>query len=207
MFEVSIQTFLAELSSSAPAPGGGASSALVGALACAQARMVCEVARTRKAYRDDESLKALSAFFAESQETFLVRAQEDECAYNAVARALKLPKETSEERASRSHQLQKALIMAAEVPTSVLTLCASVLLKLAELLEHPAMKVAPSDIVCAAAFLTGTAEGAHATVRANTHWMHASDEKIQIAEDARAQLAQVQELARTIIEVSNEELA
>ena len=59
-----IDEFLDDLGSSAPAPGGGAAAGLLGAQACALAEMVCHLTAANKNYADfhDKANEYLSVF-------------------------------------------------------------------------------------------------------------------------------------------------
>jgi formiminotetrahydrofolate cyclodeaminase len=124
----SVQTFLDELASAEPVPGGGTVAALSGALGASLVAMVCRLTIGKKNY---ESVSA-------EMQTILPRAealqreltdlmQADTDAYARVLDAYRLPKTTEEEKAARTQAIQAALQHAADVPLRVAECCAEVL--------------------------------------------------------------------------------
>jgi formiminotetrahydrofolate cyclodeaminase len=113
----SLATFLDQLASSAPTPGGGSVAALCGALSAALSSMVANLTLGREKYRDVEPEVRLALERAEQlRSRFLELIDEDITAYGALSAAYRLPKSTAEEQATRSSQIQAALTGAAEAP-------------------------------------------------------------------------------------------
>ena len=140
-----IQTFLDELASAEPAPGGGSVAALSGALGASLVAMVCRLTIGKK------GCEAVSA----EMQTILPRAeglqreladlmQADTDAYTRVLNAYKLPKNTDDEKAARARALQAARQHASDVPLHVAELCAQVL-ALARVVAEKGNKNAASD--------------------------------------------------------------
>lgn len=118
--DLKIQEFLSLLSSDSPTPGGGTVSALAGALSCALFQMICSIT-LKKA--DSQELKVLkeSAKNWEKELTELMDLDSD--AFNEVISAFSLPKNTDEEKETRSKKIQVALKKASEVPLKTAKLC------------------------------------------------------------------------------------
>ncbi len=117
MQEESITSFLDQLASSAPTPGGGSVAALCGAISAALGSMVANLTLGREKYRDVEPEVRLALERAEQlRSRFLELIDEDITAYGALSAAYRLPKSTVEEQAARSSQIQAALTGAAEAP-------------------------------------------------------------------------------------------
>ncbi len=118
--ELSIKDFLARTAGNEPVPGGGSVSALNAALSAALTEMVANLTIGKKKYEEKEGLmKEIKEKAAKFQERFVKDIDEDSEAYNKVFDAFKLPKETDEEKAERSKQIQAATKIAAEVPMKV----------------------------------------------------------------------------------------
>lgn len=118
--ELTIKAFLAETAGEAPVPGGGSISALNGAIAAALTEMVANLTIGKKKYVEvEEEMKSLAAEAAAIQEELVKDVDRDSDAYNTVFAAFKLPKETDEEKAHRSEEIQKSTKFAAEVPMAV----------------------------------------------------------------------------------------
>jgi formiminotetrahydrofolate cyclodeaminase len=117
MQEESLASFLDQLASSAPTPGGGSVAALCGALSVALGSMVANLTLGREKYRDVEPAVRLALESAEQlRSRFLGLIDEDIAAYGALSAAYRLPKSTVEEQTARSSQIQAALTGAAEAP-------------------------------------------------------------------------------------------
>jgi len=154
-----VNGFLGELASDSPTPGGGSVAALCGALGAALASMVCNLTVGKKKYADVED--QMNDILEESEALRLELTQfieEDAMAFDQVMEAMKLPKETDEEKASRRARIQEALVDAASVPIAVMGRCVAVI-HLARLVAESGNTNAVSDAGVAA--LVGRA-GAHA---------------------------------------------
>jgi formiminotetrahydrofolate cyclodeaminase len=151
--------FLAELASSSPTPGGGSVAALCGALGASLGSMVCNLTIGKKKYADVENdMKALLGQTERLRVELSELIDEDAAAFDKVMAAMKLPKETDEEKAVRSAAVQDALVDAAMVPLAVMQKCVEVV-ELSESVAAKGNSNAISDAGVAA--LVGRA-GAHA---------------------------------------------
>ncbi|HPI98379.1 MAG TPA: cyclodeaminase/cyclohydrolase family protein [Synergistales bacterium] len=122
--ELGIRDFLKELSSDSPAPGGGSTAALCGALGSSLVAMVAELTLGNEKY--SQSWSDMDGVRQETDvlsKSYLKLMEEDSLAFNTFMKALKLPKETSEEKEIRQVMMQRALTTAAEVPLSTLRDC------------------------------------------------------------------------------------
>ena len=118
--ELTVKGFLGATAGSDPVPGGGSVSALNGAIAAALAEMVANLTIGKKKYEDKEPLmREIAGEAAALQACFVKAIDEDSDAYNAVFEAFKLPKESEEDKATRSQAIQAATKVAAEVPLQV----------------------------------------------------------------------------------------
>ncbi len=122
-----VNEFLAELASDSPTPGGGSVAALSGALGASLCSMVCNLTIGKKKYVDvEEDLKRV---LVETERLRLELNQlidEDAAAFDKVMTAMKLPKETDDEKAARKTALQDSLVDAASVPLVVMGKCVEV---------------------------------------------------------------------------------
>ena len=117
MQEESVASFLDQLASSAPTPGGGSVAALCGALSAALSSMVANLTLGREKYRDVEpEVRAALERAEQLRQSFLQLIDEDIAAYGALSAVYRLPKSTPEEQATRSSKIQEALTGAAEAP-------------------------------------------------------------------------------------------
>lgn len=128
MREQTIGSWLDELASGAPAPGGGAVAAMHAAMAAALVSMVCELTVGRPKYAEHEqTMRDVLKEAAEHRQTALELAEADAAAFTGVTDAYRLPKATDEEKANRSAKIQEALVAAAEVPLRTAALAAEIL--------------------------------------------------------------------------------
>lgn len=132
LIEKSVKDFVSQVSSSEPAPGGGSVSALVGSLGAALTSMVGNLTVGRKAYDklNDSQKKAIDENLESVQvsiERLNVIVDEDTTSFNKVMEAMKLPKETEEEKAKRRNAIEDATKIALEVPLNCAKECLAVL--------------------------------------------------------------------------------
>lgn len=126
--EKSVITFLDELASSAPAPGGGSVAALSGALGAALISMVCNLTVGKEKYADvQEDIKALLAQSEALRQELVGLLEADVEVYTEVSKAMKMPRATEEEKAARTAAMQKALKDATGVPMRVAEACVKVM--------------------------------------------------------------------------------
>lgn len=128
----SIQKFLDELASAAPAPGGGASAALAGAQAAALISMVCNLTIGKQNYEASEA-DMQSVLIKTEQLRFELTEiiQADMDVFNHLMAAYGLAKETEQEKVERSQQIQQILKEATLIPLACAKACAEIL-KLSE---------------------------------------------------------------------------
>jgi len=126
--EKPVTTFLDELASSAPAPGGGSVAALSGALGAALISMVCNLTVGKEKYADvQEDIKALLAQSEALRKELVELLESDVQVYTVVSKAMKMPRATDEEKAVRTAAMQQALKAAAGVPMRVAEACVKVM--------------------------------------------------------------------------------
>lgn len=124
----SLTRFLDELASSAPVPGGGSTAALVGALAAALVSMVGNLTVGKKRYAKVEAeVKALLNRSEHLRHKLAELLEADTQAYGALSKAYKLPRDTEEQKATRTGAIQAALKEAEAVPMQIAEACVEVL--------------------------------------------------------------------------------
>lgn len=114
--ELSVEQFLAETASSSPAPGGGSVSALAGALAAALAGMVANLTQGEKFADREKRMQTAAAEAQELCKELKESVQKDTESFDGYMAALRLPKDTQEQKESRRQAMQEALKQAAQVP-------------------------------------------------------------------------------------------
>lgn len=166
-----IDAFMQELSSKTPIPGGGGASALVGALSASLTHMVgaLTVGKPKYAAVEAEMVELLNQTEALANR-FLALMDEDAAAFEPLAQAYRLPKETEEEKASKAVQMEAALKSAVQPPLAIMETCEQALPLIAFCAEKGSV-VAVSDAGVAASLCRAALEGASLNVFINTQGM------------------------------------
>ena len=164
-------TFLDELASKAPTPGGGGASAYVGAVAAALASMVGNLTVGKKTYaavepQVKEHLEQLEALRGD----LLGLIDADAAAFKPLAAAYGLPKDTPEQKQAKEGALQAALHDACLVPLRIMEVCCAVLSE-ARFMAENGSKLAVSDAGASALLARAAAEAASLNVFINTGTM------------------------------------
>lgn len=125
---LNLATFLDELASGEPTPGGGSAAALAGALGAALAAMVANLTVGRKRYIDVNSQMQAVLHEAEALRGRLADlVSEDAQAYEQVRAAYRLPKESADDLAARNAAIQAAMQGASLTPLETMRACIAVL--------------------------------------------------------------------------------
>lgn len=125
---MTLEQFLDELASAAPAPGGGSAAAMAGAAGAALVAMVARLTIGRKNYQDVNAEFENILPRAEARRAELIQfIQLDADAYSRVMAAYQLPKTDDAEKNARAAAIQDALQEAANVPLRVARACAQIL--------------------------------------------------------------------------------
>ncbi len=119
--EYKIKDYLEVLGSEAPAPGGGAVSALTAAQGIALVMMVANLTIGKEKYKKFEKVNKECLDVAEGYLNRLIELMEEDAkAFNLVTEAYKMPKETEEEKTARSKAIKEATMFATVVPIEVM---------------------------------------------------------------------------------------
>lgn len=182
--DTTLSAFLESLGSSAPTPGGGAASALSGALAAALAEMVAQLTAGRPKYAAvDARVRVVIAQLHMARTRLVALMEDDERAFQTVSAAYKLPKTSDEERSSREEAVQRALGAAMQPPLAVMSTTCD-LLALTEEIAHIGNGTVVSDAGCAAIIGEAAVRSAALNVLANVVLLHDQ----AAADDARQQV-------------------
>lgn len=165
--EETLHRYLDDLASALPAPGGGSTAALSGAMAAALASMVCRITLGKDAYAGvRQKIEELLRKTESLRDRFQQLMQEDIEAYGHLATSYKLPRETSEERLYRTDMLQKQLRQAALVPLEVVENAAELIKSCQRIAEIGSVNVL-SDVETGAMLASCSGKGAAIMVRIN----------------------------------------
>jgi glutamate formiminotransferase / formiminotetrahydrofolate cyclodeaminase len=128
--------FVARVASPDPAPGGGSVAAMAGALAAALGEMVSGLTEGRKKYEAvQDRVREVHGALLEARQQLEELVLQDAEAYGGVMAALKLPKDTPEQKKARDEAFEAATRRATEVPLRTVRLAAAVIGHLETLVE------------------------------------------------------------------------
>ncbi|MDI3481627.1 MAG: methenyltetrahydrofolate cyclohydrolase [Tepidanaerobacteraceae bacterium] len=121
MSALTINDFILLLSSKEPAPGGGAASALVGAIGSALSSMVANLTIGKQKFQDKELLmKEILKEGEELQKNLITLIDKDTEAFARVAEVFRMAKDTVEQKDLRDKAMQTALKEATVIPLSIM---------------------------------------------------------------------------------------
>jgi len=184
MLEKSCELFIEELSTKEPIPGGGGTSAYVGALGMALGSMVGNLTLGKKKYIDvEEDILKLQKQAEIIIEKLKELTEEDAKVFYPLSKAYGLPSDTSDEKAVKNAVLQEALLPATMVPLEIMKQCVDAI----ELHEEYAKKgsvIAISDVGVGVAFCKAALQGAKFNVLINTKIMKNKEQKEEIEKNA-----------------------
>jgi len=167
LIDRSIKEFTQLLASDAPAPGGGSTAALQGALGISLTNMVGALTAGRAKYAEHADFVAdLLKQAAKIQADFLAVIDEDTQAFNQVSAVFDMPKETDADKAARKEAMQAALKTCTKPPLKMMELSLEAL----ELTSQAVGKTntnAASDLGVAALSLKAAVQGAWLNVLIN----------------------------------------
>lgn len=206
LIDLKLDEYLDILISDEPAPGGGSVSALACAQGAALVSMVCDLTTAKKKYADDHALCGEVKEDAVKLYGDLKAAiDKDTDAYNLVAAAFKMPKETDEEKAARKKAIADGTLEATKVPLSVMQMGMEGL-KLADKLYGHFNKNCASDLgVGVLNFLAGI-RGAWMNVKINLPGVKDEAFAAEAEEEGRKILAEGEEIANRLYQAIEEEL-
>lgn len=167
LVDKNLREFVNELSTDSPAPGGGSTAALCGALSSALSSMVSNLTVGKKDYENvQDKVKTWAMEAQELKDEFLRTVDLDTLAFNKVMDAFRMKKKTEEQKKDREAAIQEATKEATLVPFTVLEMS----LKALELARYVALhgnKNSVSDAGVAGLTAQSAAEGAYYNVIIN----------------------------------------
>jgi formiminotetrahydrofolate cyclodeaminase len=192
----SIGDFLAQLAARMAAPGAGAGAAVEAALS---ASLVAMVGRFTTDEEHADLVGDIVAAADRQRDACLEAAAADEKAFSAVAEAMKMPRDTAEEKDARRRRLSEVSLEATGPPLAILASAAEVV-ELARRVLPIANRNLISDVAAATAAARAAATTARLAVEAN---LPVIDDETARA-DLVAAVGVVEDLARRADEIEAE---
>ncbi len=171
LVDLTVKDFIKEVDSDSPAPGGGSVSSVASTIGCALARMVGHLSFGKKKYEaneesDKKDFEAAFNKIKSHQDRLEILVDEDTKSFGVFMDAMKLPKETDEEKAYRKAQMEEATKVIIKVPYEIATESLEALRSLNTIIKF-GNKNAITDVGVAALLLTAGIEGAILNVKIN----------------------------------------
>ncbi|MBC8205241.1 MAG: cyclodeaminase/cyclohydrolase family protein, partial [FCB group bacterium] len=206
LVDMKVFAFMDTLASDVPAPGGGSTAALCGALAASLVSMVSNLTHGKNEYKEVwDEIEAAGVKGQEFKDWYLAAIDRDTEAFNAVMDSMRLPKSTDEQKTVRSKAMQDANKHASIVPLEMLEKT----LEVVTLLKITAEKGNPnsvSDAGVGAHCLSACAEGAALNVRINMSAIKDKAFTQDCLQRVDKALAELKPLIREVIEIVNSKL-
>lgn len=207
LMDMTLRDYSEILASSEPAPGGGSTSALSGVLGAALTMMVVNLSVGKKNYEAlDENIKAEfmreAGNVKELQKELTRLVDEDTKAFNKFMEAMKLPKNTEEEKKVRGEKMQEASLYALQVPLDTAEKCFE-LLKNQKYIARYGNKNAVSDVGVGALLALSGLEGAILNVNINLPGIADEAVRTKAYERCRMLSAEGRKLHDEILDIVN----
>jgi len=183
--EQTIEAFLSDLAARTPAPGGGATAALHAAQAAALLAMVARYSDGPKYAAEASEIGSVRADADQLRESCTDLMAADAVAFEAVAAAYRLARDTPELAAERSAAIAAALAGAAEPPAAVIAAAAR-LVKLAEVLLPIGNRNVISDVAAAAEAIRAAAATARINIEINLRGITDTAARARFADSVEA---------------------
>lgn len=167
----SLKEYIEKIASASPTPGGGSVSAAAASFGVALSTMVYNLTIGRKFYEEytediKEEIKQGLNICNRLLNEYIKLIDEDTIAYDEVIKALKMPKDTEENKRVRSEALQKAYINAMNVPLKLARLSGEAFTPTMLIAEYGNPN-AISDAAVGAILLYAAIEGAVLNIKVN----------------------------------------
>lgn len=132
LVDLNVTSFIQEVDSKSPAPGGGSVSALMSSMGVALARMVGHLTVDKKKFLALDTaiqfeFKDIISSFIVIKDALMDLIDRDTEAFNVIMKAYQMPKTTEDEVRLRNEKIQEGTVQAIMVPLKVATLSLSAL--------------------------------------------------------------------------------
>lgn len=210
LMEMTLERYSDVLASNEPAPGGGSTAALSGLMGASLTMMVVNLSVGKKSYEalDEVVKQKLIEDFHRVEGLKKELAQlvdEDTAAFNKFMEAMKLPKDTDEQKRVREEEMQKASIYALQVPLKTAEKCLGILQN-QEVIATYGNKNAVSDVGVGALMALSGLEGAVLNVKINLPGITDESIKKEASEKYAKLLLDGAGLQKNIMEIVNKRI-
>ena len=206
LLDFNLREFANELSVDSPAPGGGSTAALCGALSASLSSMVSNLTVGKKEYKNvQKDVKEIAVKAQSLKDEFLRAVDLDTIAFNKLMEAYRLPKKTEEQKEERAQAVEKALKEATLVPFGVLEKSIKAL-DLAREIALKGNKNSLSDAGVAGLTAQAAAEGGYYNIKINLPNLQDNEFKSKIKKQAASLKKKAVKLGDELREIIEKEL-
>ncbi len=182
LVDENLREFVKMVASDSPTPGGGSVAAICGALSGSLSAMVCNLTIGKGKYEEVRSeMEKVLEESSKIVERLVELVDEDSESYKSVIAALRLPKETDEERQKRREAMQNALRRAIAAPTEVMELSLEAM-RIAYTVSRKGNEAAVSDAGSAAMLAFAALHAAMMNVKINLKEIQDEEFKASVKE-------------------------
>lgn len=206
LLNYNLREFANELSVDSPAPGGGSTAALCGALSASLSSMVSNLTVGKKEYENvQKDVKEIAVKAQSLKDEFLRAVDLDTIAFNKLMEAYRLLKKTEEQKQERDQAVEEAVKEATLVPFGVLEKSIDAL-NLAREIALKGNKNSLSDAGVAGLTAQAAAEGAYYNIKINLPNLQDSEFKSKIKKRATSLKNKAVKLGDELREIIEKEL-
>lgn len=210
LMDLTLRQYLSNAETKEPNPGGGSVAAYVGAVGTALSIMVLNLSYGKKSYealpdQDKKELEDLKLEFKEIIKELEVYVDEDANSFSGVLEALKLPKETDEEKEIRTAKIQEGYKHALQVPLNTARRATDALNKLMPFVKNGTVS-AITDVGCSILFLAASIEAALFNVVINLKSIKDEDFQESARQEAMKLTKNAHELRDKYLEITYDRL-
>ncbi|MEW9701983.1 cyclodeaminase/cyclohydrolase family protein [Paenibacillus sp. SI8] len=200
-WDQSIRDFIQQAGSSAPTPGGGSVAALVAALGASMTAMVGNLSQGDKFVDVHEQIAAAIRVMNDLTAACEELLASDIAAFQQYMEALRLPKQTAEEKDLRSQAIQAATAAAITVPLRLMEVCRDGLRCTLTIAENSNKNVI-SDLGIGAILFEAAAQSANLTIEINLASLKDSEARRQYMKQMLDLISAIEELkSKTLLAV------
>ena len=206
LINMSLKAFASETASDSPAPGGGSVAAYVGALGAALGAMVANLSAQKKGY--EERFDWFSGWAVKGQDIkdrLIQLVDDDTAAFNAILEAIRMPKNTEDEKHARKQAMDNATRLAINVPLQVMKTSVEIF-DLAESMVKDGNPNSLSDAAVGSLCALTAVKGAHLNVLINCQGFNDADFVEKVSKEANSILENAVNAASRIEALSIESL-
>lgn len=200
IWDESIRNFLEQAGSSSPTPGGGSAAAVAAALGAAMTSMAGSLSQGEKfaAFQPQitQVLQEMQELTGECERLL----QADMASFDQYMDALKLPKQTDEEKQHRKNTLHQAILQAIAVPLHLIAVCRTGMAHARSIAEVSNKNVI-SDLGIGIILLEAAAQSALLTVEINLASLKDPEQVRQYREELSVLMEEIHELKSSTLQI------